>query len=411
MHAHHFFVGLIHVVFNARRGSDKVKAEFALQALFDDLHVQKAQESHAEAKAQRVAVLHLPLKRRVVQRQLLESLFKRLELVAFDGEQTRVYHGLRLAVARQGLGHAADPRGDSIAHANLGNVLQARDQISDFAHRKVRKRNLFGMARANFFNKNLGTGVHEAHLVALLDGAVDHANQRDHAAIRIEIRVENKRAQRAFGVAFGRRNKMHHGLEQVFHANARFATRQNRVIGDDRQAIFNLALHALGLGRGKVDLVDERNNLEVGVHGHHSVGDRLGLNALRGVHHEHRAFACRQASAHFIGEVDVTRGVDKVELVLLAIVGGIGDAHGLALDGNTALALDIHGIEQLLFHIALGYRAGKLENAVGKRRLAMVDMGDDAEIANELGIGAHIVAALLVSIAERAHFRGPFSVT
>ena len=204
---------------------------------------------------------------------------------------------------------------------------------------------------------------------------------------------------------------MHYSLEQIFHADTRFAARQNRVIGDDCQAIFNLALHALGLGRGKVDFVDEWNNLEVSVHGHHGIGDRLSLNALRGVNHEHRAFARRKASAHFIGEVDVAWGVDKVELVLLTIVGGIGDAHGLAFDGDTTLALDIHGIEQLLFHVALGYRAGKLENAVGKRRLAMVDMGDDAEIANELGIGAHIVAALLVSIAERAHFRGPFSVT
>ena len=248
MHAHHFFIGPVHVVFNARRGSDKVEAEFSLEALLDDLHMQKAQESHAEAEAQRVAVLHLPFKGGVVQRQLLEGLFERLELVAFDGEQARIYHGLRLAVARQGFGHSADPRGDGIAHANLGNVLQARDQVPDFAHRKVWKRNLFWMARTNFFHKNLGAGVHEAHLVALLDGAVDHANKRDHTAIRIEIRVEDKRAQRAISVAFGRRNKVHYSLKQVFHADARFAARQNRVIGNDCQAIFNLALHALGLG-------------------------------------------------------------------------------------------------------------------------------------------------------------------
>ncbi len=80
----------------------------------------------------------------------------------------------------------------------------------------------------------------------------------------------------------------------------------------------------------------------------------LSLNALRGVDHEHRAFARRKASAHLIGEVDVAGGVDKIELVLLAIVGGIGDAHGLAFDGDATLALDIHGIEQLLFHVALG---------------------------------------------------------
>jgi hypothetical protein len=58
-------------------------------------------------------------------------------------------------------------------------------------------------------------------------------------------------------------------------------------------------------------------------------------------------------------------------------------ADGLRLDGDAALALDIHRVEHLLLHLAQRQAAGDLDQAVGQRRFAMVDMGDDGEIADE----------------------------
>ena len=47
-------------------------------------------------------------------------------------------------------------------------------------------------------------------------------------------------------------------------------------------------------------------------------------------------------------------GVDQVEDIGLAVVGGVFDAHGLGLDRDAALALDIHAVEHLLLHVAVG---------------------------------------------------------
>ncbi len=58
----------------------------------------------------------------------------------------------------------------------------------------------------------------------------------------------------------------------------------------------------------------------------------------------------------------------------------------MALDGDAALALDIHGVEQLSLHVALGHGARELEDAVGQRGLAVVDVRDDGEVADVRGI-------------------------
>ena len=52
------------------------------------------------------------------------------------------------------------------------------------------------------------------------------------------------------------------------------------------------------------------------------------------------------------------------------------------LDGDAALALEVHGVEDLRLHLARLQRAGELEEAVGQRRLAVVDVRDDRKITD-----------------------------
>ena len=87
----------------------------------------------------------------------------------------------------------------------------------------------------------------------------------------------------------------------------------------------------------------------------------------------------------------MTRRVNQVELILLTVVGRVVHAHGLAFNRDAALSFDIHAIEQLFGHVALRNRSREFENTVRKRRLAVVDMGDDAEISNKARIGCHDV--------------------
>ncbi len=85
--------------------------------------------------------------------------------------------------------------------------------------------------------------------------------------------------------------------------------------------------------------------------------------------------------------------VDEVEDVVLAVLSRVVEAHRLRLDGDAALALDIHRIEHLRPHLALAEAASLLDQPIGKRRLAMVDMRDDGEVADAVdGGGGHGVA-------------------
>ena len=80
----------------------------------------------------------------------------------------------------------------------------------------------------------------------------------------------------------------------------------------------------VGLGGGQVDLVDDGDDLEVVLDRQIGVGERLGLDALRRVHHEHRALAGGERAGDLVVEVDVSGGIDQVELVVLPVVRVVG---------------------------------------------------------------------------------------
>src|SRR5713101_8838553 len=78
----------------------------------------------------------------------------------------------------------------------------------------------------------------------------------------------------------------------------------------------------------------------------------------------------------------MTRSVDEVELVALAVASTVGHAYRLELDRDPALPLQVHAVEHLVLHVALADRAGELEQPVGQRRFPVVDVGDDAKVAH-----------------------------
>src|SRR6185503_17539364 len=93
---------------------------------------------------------------------------------------------------------------------------------------------------------------------------------------------------------------------------------------------------------------------------------------------------------HLVCEIHMSRGVHEVELVAVPL-----EPHGLGLDGDPALALDVHIVEHLgvADHLAIGEPAGRLYEPVGEGRLAVVDMRDDRKIADARQLG-HWTGAL-----------------
>ena len=131
---------------------------------------------------------------------------------------------------------------------------------------------------------------------------------------------------------------------------------QDRVGSVEPDHVLDLLLDLVGLGRGQVDLVEDRHDLVVVVERLVDVGQSLRLDALRRVDDQQRTLAGGEAAVDLIGEIDVAGSVDQVEDVILAVARMVAQAHSLRLDGDAALALDVHGIEHLLppDHFALG---------------------------------------------------------
>jgi hypothetical protein len=58
----------------------------------------------------------------------------------------------------------------------------------------------------------------------------------------------------------------------------------------------------------------------------------------------------------------------------------------VGFDRNATLFFQIHGIEHLIFHVAIRNRARGLEQPVGKRGLPVVNVGDNAKVTDQ-GVG------------------------
>jgi hypothetical protein len=78
----------------------------------------------------------------------------------------------------------------------------------------------------------------------------------------------------------------------------------------------------------------------------------------------------------------VAGGVHQVKLVGQPIVSGVAEADRLGLDGDPALFLNVHVIKDLCRHLTLGQPAGELDQPIRQRRLAVVNVGYDAEISD-----------------------------
>ncbi len=180
----------------------------------------------------------------------------------------------------------------------------------------------------------------------------------------------------------GARHAPHDLLEQLGDAESFLGAHEQDVVLLGADEVVQLLLAALRLGAGEIDLVEDRDDLEPRVEREEQIRERLRLDPLRRVDDEDGALACGERARDFVREVDVSRRVDEVELVRLAAVRGVGHAYGVELDRDAALALEVERVEHLRLHLALLQHARGFDQPVGERRLAMVDVRDDAEITD-----------------------------
>ena len=112
---------------------------------------------------------------------------------------------------------------------------------------------------------------------------------------------------------------------------------------------------------------------------HIEIRNRLCLNTLSSVDDKQCAFAGSDGAGDFVGEVHVPWGINQIEYVVLTIE-LVVHLDGVALNGDPALALEIHIIEYLLLKILPRDGLCRLQQAVSQGTLPMVDMGYNAKV-------------------------------
>ena len=218
-----------------------------------------------------------------------------------------------------------------------------------------------------------------------LERAVHNADGGDRAQILVVVRVEDQRPERGVGGAGWRRDAVDHRFQNGLDPRPLLRRHLEHLLGIDAHEVCDFVTAAFGLRPRQVDLVEDGDDFEVGLEGQEEVGERLGLHALGGVHHQDRAFARGEGAGDLVGEVDVAGGVDQVEVEVAAIPRSVRHANGVQLDGDSPLPLQFIGVQHLIPHLTAVQGGGGFQEPVGQRGLAVIDVGDDAEVANEVG--------------------------
>ena len=262
------------------------------------------------------------------------------------------------------------------------NVLDAGDDIAHFTGaERVGGRSFRAETPHLVDDVGFARGFHDDSL-APGHGSGHDAHQGNDAQVVVEPGVDDQRLQRRPRERPGWRNPLHELLQKGRNALPGLGADPHRGVRRQPDDVLDLPRDPFGLGLGQVDLVENRQHLQAVVDRRIAVGDGLRLHALGGIDDQQGALAGGQRPGNLVAEVHVPGGVDEIEQVGFAVRGPEIQGDALRLDGDAPLPLQVHGIEHLVGHLPFAQRAAMLNEAVGKGRLAVIDVGDDGKVAN-----------------------------
>ena len=373
----------IHLVNNRRQCGNQIQIKLSLQTLLNDFHVEHTQKSAAETKAQRHRGLGLEGQRGIVQLEFFQCIAQVGVFGAVLGINTAVNHGLCGTITGQCFACRTGSLGDGIAHLGVVHILDGSGEITDLtgnqfftlAHTK-------GLQIAALQHLIGGTGSHHLHLHTGTHGAFFNTEIYNNTHIGVILAVEDQRLQRCLGIAAGGRHIGHNIFQNSRNIDAHFCRNLGCIGGRQTDDILHLLLGLHRVGCRQVNLVEHRQDLEISIQCQIGVSQSLRLHTLGGVHHQHSTFTGGQTAGNLIVKVHVTRGVDQIHLIGLAILCLIVHSNGTSFDRNTALLLQFHVVQHLGMQLSLRDRFGQFQQTVCQSGLAMVDMGNNGKIAN-----------------------------
>src|SRR5690606_3413896 len=284
--------------------------------------------------------------------------------------------------------------GDRDDVAGLGAVLLDALQAHETEHLQQ-----LGLALLAF-------AVDHDHRHVLPRRAALHAADADHADEAVVVQLADAHLERTFQVHRRRRHVLHDRLVQRRHValahvlgEAGVAVQAGGV--DDREVhllrrgaeaveqVPDLLDDPFGTRAGAVDLVDHHDRLEA--HRERLLGDeaRLRHRPIHRIDQQQHRIDHRQHALDLAAEVGVPGGVDDVDAVVAP-----GDGGVLGQDGDAAFLLLIVAVHHALGEDGAFVQGARLlEQLVDEGGLAMVDVGDDGDIAQALdghGFGGRV---------------------
>ena len=168
------------------------------------------------------------------------------------------------------------------------------------------------------------------------------------------------------------------------------------------EEVEDLVNHPMRRRTVSVDLVDDEHGVQAGREGLAGDEARLRHGTFHRVHQQEHRVDHRQDAFDLPAEVGVTRGVHDVDAATRVLHRG-----RLRQDGDTALALQLVAVQRPLGDLDARVGQGLLQQTVHERGLAVVDMGDDGDVA-DVHRGARIPPILkrLEDCIEAGHQAG-----
>ena len=203
-------------------------------------------------------------------------------------------------------------------------------------------------------------------------------------------------------ITFGRRSKFENRIEygdQILHGDGKVPGGETLfrrgidhreiellIVGVEfHQQVEDLIQDLLASRLGTIDLVHHENRPQPMLQGLAQNEARLGHHPFDGIDQEQDRIHHAQDTLHLASEICMPRGIDELDSDAFVLDGG-----ALGLDRDSPLALQIARIHHAILDHLVGFEcATGLQQAVDERRLTVVDMRHDREVAqigSEFGI-------------------------
>ena len=135
--------------------------------------------------------------------------------------------------------------------------------------------------------------------------------------------------------------------------------------------------------RRQINFIDNRQNFQIIFQCQIGIGQSLGFNALGSIHNQNSTLTGCQRTGYFIIKVHMTRGINQIHLIGIAILCIIIHTDSTCLDGNTPFTFQLHIVQQLTFHFTLCNRMTAFQQTVCQCGFAMVNMCDNRKVSDK----------------------------